>query len=276
VEAKALEKVRVSTWLIIVIERLANLRFFPRGVNITTRMPIVLSLCRKSKEELQAIRTDNSLPFINDDTPIVRITSLDGTMHYIDGADLESKIKSGMESFVQQSNNGLVRGIIITEFKIELYSSNVPDMELIDLPGVIQGILENEPNTLAKDTEDLTAKYIRDANTLVLTIFPCNERIRVNIMCKLLQQNNATDRCVGILTKCDETVSSDVRARVLGAAPDCITLSPYGYLGLSNGSRSNTFTISKIKDMEKDFFAEKFPDLVTDKFVTIDALNAKV
>jgi GTP-binding protein EngB required for normal cell division len=46
-----------------VLERLANFRFFPRGRGLTTRMPILLSLKKKTVAELREISSKNGLTF---------------------------------------------------------------------------------------------------------------------------------------------------------------------------------------------------------------------
>jgi hypothetical protein len=105
-----------------VLERLASLRFFPRGEDIATRMPIRLKLKGMNDSELEAFATEHNQQFSNH---MIRVSNIEGPMQFAEvNADLEDAVKERMAAFVERQN-GAANGIIRKEFVIEVYSSEV-------------------------------------------------------------------------------------------------------------------------------------------------------
>jgi hypothetical protein len=257
-----------------VIERLANYRFFPRGEEITTRMPIKLILKKMSIEELEIFALKHWAPNTN---PLIRVSTIDRLMQFAHvNNDLESFIKERMNEFVTE-RNGNNQGIIDDEFEIQIFSPNVTDMVLYDLPGVISTTLgrPNEPETLPFDTENMTRRFVEDRNNLLLTIVPCHTRMNTYPLFSIIEQSNAGSRCIGVLTKTDEFVK-EVRDKVNAHAPGSIQLNPHGYIGVMNGNVLNK-PIDQMRNFEVEFFKnEGLGDLLLEKKLGIDALIKKI
>lgn len=234
-----------------VIERLASFRFFPRGRQITTRMPIKLRLIHKTKKEMKNLARENNLDYDHGRrTPFFKVL-INGQMQFIHLSD-PSVLEGQIQIHMNQVTSGT--GIITEEFIIEIISTEVTDVELIDLPGIFSGIVPGEAANLPQLSRDLTQSYVRDSNTFVVAIVPANERIRNNQIMGIIQAANAERRTICALTKCDLTVPVDsVIKKVNGNAEDTIHLQPHGYVGIVNGNNQNV-EIGTISASEDEFF----------------------
>ncbi|KAI8905855.1 hypothetical protein EDD86DRAFT_219867 [Gorgonomyces haynaldii] len=234
-----------------VIQRLANLHLFPTGETITTRMPIVLALRQKNiNRTIVRISTDHGV----EDIP------LDDT--------LESRIRTRMNVMVSTAN-GRVTGVITREFRIELISKDVTDMELIDLPGIVaSSTIQGEPANMRKLTEDITRSYIKDPDTMVLMVVPATNSPRTNLISSLIQEYKAEDRTIGILTKSDLVVKVKFREladKIRGDPRFCLPLQKYGYVALNNGFEP-TAAFESITQAETVFFEDIMANLGLSNF----------
>jgi GTP-binding protein EngB required for normal cell division len=234
-----------------VLERLASLRFFPRGEDITTRMPIRLKLKRMDESELQTFAATHQQPFAR---TLIRVSNIDGPMQFaFANADLEDAVGERMASFIERQN-GAANGIIRQEFVIEVYSTEVTDMTLVDLPGVVTSTLgRNEPQNLPQETRNLVRDYIQDPNNLLLVIVPCSTRMNTYAMFDMIQEFNAQSRCIGVLTKADECAGNFISGQVNATAPGSIILEPHGYVAVMNGS-DRSLPMTEITRREIDYF----------------------
>jgi dynamin 1-like protein len=243
-----------------VLERLSNLRFFPKGDGIVTRMPILVSLNRATHEDLKTICKRENIAYVGPDKAIVQIPDVHSRGKFkwfpaIESANVEEIVREAMNSFVRLANNGQLQGVIHDEFQISVYSNSVIDMDLIDLPGVINGVRFGEPRTLAEDTKILSQNFIQDPSTLILAVIPCHEGIATNSIWNIIDQDGEmTRRTIGILTKLDKVHSnSEVLRKVGGEVTSCPLLPVYGYIGVYNGPENTIKTLPEIFELEKEF-----------------------
>ena len=149
-------------------------------------------------------------------------------------------------------------GISEEEFEIEILHWLIPNLNFVDLPGVVSGIRSNEPASLPDQTEVLTKRYISDKNSLILAVIPCMEYIVNNKIVGLIQECDAVDRTLCVLTKIDITKpSSTITERVLGLSPDSEPFrNSHGYIGVSNGSNNSNTDMTEITRIETNFCTE--------------------
>ncbi len=106
-----------------VLERLAMLQFFPRGKNITTRMPIEVRLKHLADEEMRKFCEAHKLKY-SPEAAYVR-AKYEGTdggeswSHFLTKASLEDDIMTYMERAVSMKNR-TVQGFVADRMVIEV------------------------------------------------------------------------------------------------------------------------------------------------------------
>ena len=258
-----------------VIERLANLRLFPRGEHITTRMPVELLLRRRSVEELQELIKIHNIPETNPNPRIVVcIENGNNQAEYlVANPQLPENIRERIAT-VQNSINGIRTQV----FRIRIYSPDVTDMELVDIPGVVRGILPGEPSDLDQQTENLTRQYVQNPNTLVLAVLPCTEHIPANLIWFIQSYPNIRQRCIGVLTKCDLVMNQTTAANKISGL-GAVDLH-FGYIGLCNlmerdgNPMADDIDLSSILGAEHHYFSQPaFERVRQDGRVGLNALT---
>ncbi|KAF5870276.1 putative dynamin family protein [Botrytis fragariae] len=87
--------------------------------------------------------------------------------------------------------------------KVQIYGPQLPALSFFDLPGIISNMPNPEEKYLVDVFENLAKEYIKQENTLIIfamsmTVDPVLSRAK-----KVIEDLNATSRCVGVLTKPD-------------------------------------------------------------------------
>ena len=148
-------------------------------------------------------------------------------------------------------------------------------LEVWDLPGISEGYVDPFIEKTNRLSKKLTETVLRDKSNLVLAVIPCTERIRSNPIWKYIQNgDDALKRTIGVLTKIDQVaVFEEATHKVRGDSTDCIPLD-CGYIGLSNGSKTESFERQKTK--ERQLIEQNNPDLLEQSLVGIDSLISKI
>lgn len=66
-------------------------------------------------------------------------------------------------------------GISEKEIHLKIFSSNVPDITLVDLPGTSKVPVGDQPSDIQVKTRDLVFSYIKHPRCIILAISPANE-----------------------------------------------------------------------------------------------------
>ncbi|KAI7859602.1 P-loop containing nucleoside triphosphate hydrolase protein [Circinella umbellata] len=195
-----------------VLEAIVGHEFLPKGSNMVTRRPIELTLIHTPGEDEEY-----------GEFPQLGL----GKMH---------DFKKVQKTLVDM-NMAVPDTECVSEKPIELriYSPNVPDLTLIDLPGYIQISNKNQPESLKTKIEELCEKYIRGPN-IILAVCAANvdlansPALRASRKCDPLGL-----RTIGVITKMD-LVPAEVGASVLRNSDYPLHL---GYIGVVCRSPEN-------------------------------------
>lgn len=119
--------------------------------------------------------------------------------------------------------------------ELRIYSPNIPDLTLIDLPGYIQIHNKNQPETLKQKIEELCEKYIREPN-IILAVCAADVDLANS---PALNASRKVDplglRTIGVITKMD-LVQPEVGAAILRNSDYPLHL---GYIGVVSRAPSN-------------------------------------
>ncbi|KAL2310357.1 hypothetical protein Nmel_002006 [Mimus melanotis] len=165
-----------------VLEALSGVAL-PRGTGIVTRCPLELKL--KRLPEGQAWQG--------------KISYRNVTQELQDPSEVDRAIRQAQD--IVAGPRGAISGHLIS---LEVRSPDVPDLTLIDLPGIARVAVGDQPEDIGDQIKMLLRRHIGCKETVNLVVVPCNVDIATTEALKMAQEVDPTgERTIGILTKPD-------------------------------------------------------------------------
>ncbi|KAG9140647.1 hypothetical protein Leryth_006842 [Lithospermum erythrorhizon] len=165
-----------------VLESIVGRDFLPRGSGIVTRRPLVLQLHKTN----------------------------DGSQEYAEFAHMPRRQFSDFslvrKEIADETDRvtGKTKQISPVPIHLSIYSPNVVNLTLIDLPGLTKVAVEGQPESIVQDIENMVRSYVEKPNCIILAISPANQDIATSDAIKLSREvDPAGDRTFGVLTKLD-------------------------------------------------------------------------
>ena len=85
-----------------------------------------------------------------------------------------------------------------------VYSADVPDLTLIDLPGITRNPVGDQPENIEEITKDVVRYYCDNPDTLILCVIPANIDLSNSDALKFARNLDPQgERTLGVLTKID-------------------------------------------------------------------------
>ncbi|XP_008143916.2 interferon-induced GTP-binding protein Mx2 [Eptesicus fuscus] len=166
-----------------VLEALSGVAL-PRGSGIVTRCPLVLKLKKQLAGDAQWTG---------------KISYRSTELQLQDPSQVEREIHKAQNII---AGNGV--GISHELISLEITSPEVPDLTLIDLPGIARVAVGNQPQDIGLQIKALIKKYIQRQQTINLVVVPCNVDIATTEALSMAHEVDPEgDRTIGILTKPD-------------------------------------------------------------------------
>ena len=103
--------------------------------------------------------------------------------------DIESPSEVG--AAVEKATARLTKGakeISDSLIHLEVQSQTVPDLTLIDLPGIARVAVEGQNTNVPEQIKSLIKKYVKKEETIILAVIPCNVDIATTEALQLAQQ----------------------------------------------------------------------------------------
>ncbi|XP_047315652.1 phragmoplastin DRP1A-like [Impatiens glandulifera] len=164
-----------------VLESIVGKDFLPRGSGIVTRRPLVLQLHRI--EEGREYAEFMHLP----------------RKKFADFAAVRKEIADETDR-----ETGRSKQISTVPIYLSIYSPNVVNLTLIDLPGLTKVAVDGQPDSIVLDIENMVRSYIEKPNSIILAISPANQDLATSDAIKISREVDPTgERTFGVLTKID-------------------------------------------------------------------------
>ncbi len=163
-----------------VLEAIVGHEFLPKGNNMVTRRPIELTLINTPESRAEY----GEFP----DLGLKRITDF-----------------SSIQRTLTELNQAVPDSECVSDDPIHLkvYSPNVPDLSLIDLPGYIQVVGEGQPPELKQKISELCDKYIQAPN-VILAISAADVDLANSTALRASRRVDPRgERTIGVVTKMD-------------------------------------------------------------------------
>lgn len=218
-----------------LLESIAGLNFLPRGSGIVTRRPLELRMVR------------SSVP-----TPYFVFPKDFAERKFTDPDEVRVTIEKLTDKTAGGSKNISDVPIVCT-----VYSATVPDLTLIDLPGITRNPTADQPENIEEITKNLVRKYCEDPNTLILCVIPANIDLSTSDALSFARKLDPQgQRTLGVLTKIDlMDEGTDAKGVLLNEE---IKLR-YGYVGVKGRSQAEIKNKTSVHDAiqkELDYFGK--------------------
>ncbi|XP_048094633.1 interferon-induced GTP-binding protein Mx-like isoform X2 [Alosa alosa] len=219
-----------------VLEALSGVAL-PRGTGIVTRCPLVLKLKR-----------------------VKNGTQWYGMLSYQNHIKVELKNPAEVEDAVTKAQNALAgegKDISHEMINLEIHSTSVPDLTLIDLPGIARVATGNQSQDIEEQIKRLIETFIKKQETINLVVVPANVDIATTEALKMAKTVDPHgQRTLGILTKPD-LVDKGAEEIVVNTLNNLVIPLKKGYMVVKcRGQKdiNDKMSLTKALDREKKFF----------------------
>ncbi|XP_020590612.1 dynamin-related protein 3A-like isoform X2 [Phalaenopsis equestris] len=223
-----------------VLEALVGRDFLPRGSDICTRRPLVLQLVHFARRP---------------DAPAGEMEEWGEFLHipgkrFYDFSEIRREIQA--ETDREAGGN---KGVSDKQIRLKIFSPNVLNITLVDLPGITKVPVGDQPSDIEARIRTMILSYIKHETCIILAVSPANADLSNS---DALQMARIADpdgsRTIGVITKLDiMDRGTDARNFLLG---NVIPLQ-LGYVGVVNRSQQDINLNRSIKDAlanEEAFF----------------------
>ena len=233
-----------------VLNGILSMDILPTGKNMVTRTPLNLQLIQtESVLYAEFGNYDNykwsTIKKINLSSPLPTDNELNEISKEIKKQTLD---KAGDQM-----------GISSKEIFIKIYSPNVPNLNLIDLPGLTMVACtdKGQPKDIKDQIRNMVKSYIEPERTLILAVLPAREDLEADAALDLVKEVDPDGvRTIGVLTKVDlMNKGTHIADYLENNVSKDLTLD-YGYFAVKNRSHRETDSMNILEGLEneRDFF----------------------
>jgi flavin-dependent dehydrogenase len=190
-----------------LLERLVGVPLFPRrppdtNARTCTQVPIRVQLRRRPYASIPCVqllmRTGDSSWALQKE----ELAACEGA-HIVVGQLMKEAIA---ETSKQKGYEVAVSGDYL--ISVLWYSPNVPDLDLLDLPGLVGAVRKEDPRGIVEETRAVVEAEIFNGAwySIYLAVVEASEAIYNSPVIHFLQKSNLDHQTIGVITKCDEEV----------------------------------------------------------------------
>ncbi|XP_071948137.1 dynamin-1-like isoform X2 [Antedon mediterranea] len=210
-----------------VLENFVGRDFLPRGSGIVTRRPLILQLLYNKAEYAEFLHCKGK--------------------KFADFDEVRKEIEAETDR-VTGSNKGISNAPI----NLRVYSPNVLNLTLIDLPGMTKVPVGDQPVDIEMQIRSMLMEFITKENTLILAVSPANQDLANSDALKIAKEVDPSGaRTIGVITKLD-LMDDGTDARAI--LENRLLPLRRGYVGVVNRSQKD---IDGRKDIKAALAAER-------------------
>lgn len=244
-----------------LLESIVGIDFLPRGSGVVTRRPLELRLVHVPPNE-RIIK-----PYaVFDVEKSKKWENFDQVREHID--------------FLTDQVAGKKKKIINDPITMTVFSNDVIDLTIIDLPGITRVPIQDSEQSgdIEKITKDMAYSYIRDDRTIVLCVIPGNQDIGNADGLQLAREvDREGNRTIGVITKIDIMDQGTDAKRMIMGIDIPLKLGYVGVKGRSQQDINNNKRVNKALEEERAYFANhKVYSTMDPKFLGTKALTSKL
>ncbi|KAG7317348.1 hypothetical protein KOW79_019646 [Hemibagrus wyckioides] len=162
-----------------VLENFVGRDFLPRGSGIVTRRPLVLQLINNKAEYAEFLHCKGK--------------------KFVDFDEVRMEIEAETDRIT-----GSNKGISPIPINLRVYSPNVLNLTLIDLPGMTKVAVGDQPPDIEHQIRDMLLQFITKESCLILAVTPANMDLANSDALKIAKEVDPQGlRTIGVITKLD-------------------------------------------------------------------------
>eukprot|EP01130_Rhizamoeba_saxonica_P003115 TRINITY_DN1345_c0_g1_i1.p1 TRINITY_DN1345_c0_g1~~TRINITY_DN1345_c0_g1_i1.p1 ORF type:complete len:687 (+),score=121.86 TRINITY_DN1345_c0_g1_i1:39-2099(+) len=208
-----------------VLEMIVGEEFVPKGEGTVTKVPLVITLHHIDQNDKWAEFPGTSSKKIRDFSVVKR------------------KILEGNRQFSSEP------------IRLDIYSPDVVDLRLVDLPGLIHNPTKHQPKNTREMIKDICKNYIKNERTVILAVTEGNTDIQTSEALRFARKYDTEgSRTICVLTKLDLVKDSDINNVLSSLQKLPLRL---GYVGVkcrTNQELRQGISILESREIEDNFF----------------------
>ncbi|KMZ76189.1 putative Dynamin [Zostera marina] len=215
-----------------VLESVVGKDFLPRGSGIVTRRPLVLQLHKI--EEGREYAEFLHLP----------------RKKFTDFALVRKEISDETDR-----ETGRTKQISTVPIHLSIFSPNVVNLTLIDLPGLTKVAVEGQHESVVADIENMVRSFIEKPNCIILAISPANQDLATSDAIKISREVDPKgERTFGVLTKIDLMDKGTDAVDMLEGKSYRLQFPWIGVVNRSQADINKSVDMIAARRREKDYF----------------------
>ncbi|KAL2091923.1 hypothetical protein ACEWY4_011721 [Coilia grayii] len=249
-----------------VLESLVGRDFLPRGSGIVTRRPLVLQLVHVPPlEERRKQENGNGLKQNSQNTyPGIKADEWGTFLHcknqiFTDFSEIRKEIELETDR-----GSGENKGISPEPIYLKIFSPNVLNLTLVDLPGITKVPVGDQPEDIETQVQEMILSFISNPNSLILCVSPANSDLATSDALKLAREVDQDGRrTLLVVSKLDLMDAGTDALEVLLGRVIPVRL---GIIGVVNRSQHDLNTNKSLSDCAKDeqaFLQRHYPSLAS-------------
>ncbi|XP_051570854.1 dynamin-2 isoform X1 [Myxocyprinus asiaticus] len=162
-----------------VLENFVGRDFLPRGSGIVTRRPLILQLVNNKAEYAEFLHCKGK--------------------KFVDFDEVRQEIEAETDRIT-----GSNKGISPIPINLRVYSPNVLNLTLIDLPGMTKIAVGDQPPDIEHQIRDMILQFTTKESCLILAVTPANTDLANSDALKMAKEVDPQGlRTIGVITKLD-------------------------------------------------------------------------
>ncbi|EAW88519.1 dynamin 1-like, isoform CRA_a [Homo sapiens] len=236
-----------------VLESLVGRDLLPRGTGIVTRRPLILQLVHVSQEdkrkttgEENGVEAEEWGKFLHTKNKL-----------YTDFDEIRQEIENETERI--SGNN---KGVSPEPIHLKIFSPNVVNLTLVDLPGMTKVPVGDQPKDIELQIRELILRFISNPNSIILAVTAANTDMATSEALKISREVDPDGRrTLAVITKLDLMDAGTDAMDVLMGRVIPVKL---GIIGVVNRSQLDINNKKSVTDSIRDeyaFLQKKYPSL---------------
>ncbi|XP_068950942.1 dynamin-1-like protein isoform X5 [Petaurus breviceps papuanus] len=249
-----------------VLESLVGRDLLPRGTGVVTRRPLILQLVHVSPEDRGKTSGDENDP-----------ATWKNPRHLSKGIQAEewgkflhtkNKLYTDFDEIRQEIENeterisGNNKGVSPEPIHLKIFSPNVVNLTLVDLPGMTKVPVGDQPKDIELQIRDLILRFISNPNSIILAVTAANTDMATSEALKISREVDPDGRrTLAVITKLDLMDAGTDAMDVLMGRVIPVKL---GIIGVVNRSQLDINNKKSVSDSIRDeyaFLQKKYPSL---------------
>ena len=251
-----------------LLNGIISMDIMPVGKNMVTRTPLNLQLTQTQKDSYAEFGNYN-----NGKWNIENKINL--TLPHPTQSELNEISKEINNQTVKRAGEGM--NISHDSIILKLYSPNIPNLSLVDLPGITMVACtdKGQPIDIKDQIQTMISKYIDNERSIILAVLPARSDIEADPALELIKRyDNKGVRTVGVFTKIDlMNTGTDITDYLSNNISKDLQFK-YGYYAVKNRGPNDINSLSLVESLNNEMnYFDKHP--IYSKVITKNRFGTK-